>query len=215
AGVEAVAADLTAAGYRALALPTDVSVGSQLEAAVAKTVERFGRLDIVVANAAIQLHTEDVNLHELPESIWDRTHDVNYKGVFLTAKYGLAHFVRQGDGGVIVIVASIAGLKGSVANPAYGAGKAGLLGLNRHIAVHYAKHGVRCNAVCPGALERTPNHDIHPDAGGREARMNATIPLGRLGRPEDIAPTIAFLASDDARYATGAIFVVDGGLTAI
>ncbi|GIV80237.1 MAG: short-chain dehydrogenase [Litorilinea sp.] len=213
AGVEAVAAELTAAGHPALAIPTDVSDAGQVEAAVARTVERFGRLDILVPNAGIQLHDLDVDLHQLPEEVWDRTHAVNYRGVFLTVKYGLAQFLRQGDGGVIVIVSSVTALNGASANPAYMTGKTGLLGLNRHIAVHYAKHGVRCNAVCPGALERTPSHERHPDPTGRAAQLIQRIPLGRLGRPEDIAPFITFLAGPDASYATGACFVIDGGLT--
>ena len=214
AGVEAVAEELNQAGPVALAIPTDVSQADQLEAAVARTVTQFGRLDIVVPNAGIQLHREDVDLHQLPEEIWDKTHDVNYRGVYLTCKAGLAQFVKQGDGGVIVIVASVTAMSGRSGNPAYLSGKHGLIGLNRYIAVHYAEHGVRCNAVCPGALERTPNHDRHPNAAGRETRMKQDIPLGRLGTPEDIAPFITFLATPAAGYATGAYFLVDGGLSA-
>ncbi len=212
-GVQAIAAELEAAGHAALAIPTDVSDARQVEAAVAQTVDRFGRLDILVPNAGIQLHDRDVNLHELPEEVWDRTHNVNYRGIYLTTKYGLAQFLKQGDGGVIIIVASVTALSGASHNPAYMSGKHGLIGLNRYIAVHYAKYGVRCNAVCPGALERTPNHDIHPDPEGRETRLKAKVPLGRLGRPEDIAPFITFLATPEASYATGAYFVVDGGLS--
>jgi NAD(P)-dependent dehydrogenase (short-subunit alcohol dehydrogenase family) len=212
-GVEAVTAELIAAGHEALALPTDVADSNQVEGAVARTVAHFGRLDIVVANAGIQLHREDVNLHELPEEIWDRTHDVNYRGVYLTCKHALAQFVKQGAGGVIVIVSSVTALNGRSNNPAYLSGKHGLIGLARYIAVHYAKHGVRCNAVCPGALERTPNHDRHPNPAGREATLTPRIPLGRLGRPEDIAPMITFLCTPEAAYATGAFFVVDGGLS--
>ncbi len=212
-GVRAVAAELESAGRSALAIPSDVSDAKQVEASVARTVERFGRLDILVPNAGIQLHGRDVNLHELPEEVWDRTHNVNYRGVYLTAKYGLAQFLKQGGGGVIVIVASVTALSGSSANPAYMSGKHGLIGLSRYIAVHYAKYGVRCNAVCPGALERTPNHDNHPDPEGRKARLEGAIPMGRLGTPEDIAPFITFLATSEAGYATGAYFVVDGGLT--
>lgn len=212
-GVQAVAQELTAAGHQALALPIDVADGAQVAAAVAQTVAHFGRLDFVVANAGIQLHTQDVNLHELPEEIWDRTHDVNYRGVYLTCKHGLAQLVQQGAGGAIVIVASVTALNGRSVNPAYMSGKHGLIGLTRYIAVHYAKHGIRCNAVCPGALERTPNHDIHPNPVGREQMISERAPLGRLGRPEEIAPMIAFLCSDDASYATGASFVIDGGLS--
>lgn len=210
AGVETVASELGTAG---LAIPLDVTDARQIEAAVAQTVAHFGRLDIVVANAGIQLHREDVNLHELPEEIWDRTHSVNYRGVYLTCKYGLSQMIKQGDGGAIVIVASVTAFSGRSHNPAYMAGKHGLIGLNRYIAVHYGQYGIRCNAVCPGALERTPNHDQHPNPEGREQTLIQRIPLGRLGRPEDIAPFIVFLASPEARYATGAYFLVDGGLS--
>jgi NAD(P)-dependent dehydrogenase (short-subunit alcohol dehydrogenase family) len=213
AGVQAMAEELTAAGHAALALPADVADSGQMAEAVAQTVAYFGRLDLIVANAGIQLHTQDVNLHELPEEVWDRTHDVNYRGVYLTCKQGLAHLVRQGEGGAIVIVSSVTALNGRSVNPAYMSGKHGLIGLTRYIAVHYAGHGIRCNAVCPGALERTPNHDVHPNPGGREQMINERAPLGRLGRPEEIAPMIAFLCSDDASYATGAHFVLDGGLS--
>lgn len=212
-GVQMVAQELTAAGHAALALPTDVANSEQVAAAVAQTVAVFGRLDLVVANAGIQLHTQDVKLHELPEEVWDRTHAVNYRGVYLTCKHGLAQLVKQGERGALVIVSSVTALNGRSVNPAYMSGKHGLIGLTRYIAVHYAKHGIRCNAVCPGALERTPNHENHPDPHGREQMISTRAPLGRLGRPEEIAPMITFLCSDDASYATGAQFVVDGGLS--
>jgi NAD(P)-dependent dehydrogenase (short-subunit alcohol dehydrogenase family) len=213
AGVHAVAEELKTNGHAALGIPTDVSDAQQIEDAIQQTVAHFGQLDILVPNAGIQLHDRDMNLHELPAEVWDQTHDVNYRGVYLTCKYGLAQFLRQGDGGVIVIVASVTAFSGASVNPAYMAGKHGLIGLNRYIAVHYARYGVRCNAVCPGALERTPNHDIHLDPAGREARLTAKIPLGRLGTPDDIAPFITFLATPEAAYATGAYFLVDGGLS--
>lgn len=222
-GVEAVAAELTQAGHSALAIPTDVSDSAQVSEAVAKTVEHFGKLDIVVASAGIQIHDQDVDLHQLPEEIWDKTHDVNYRGIYLTTKYALAQFLRQAGGdatsaprkinGSIIIVASITGLNGRSANVSYLTGKHGLLGLNRYIAVHYGPRGIRCNAVSPGALEATPNHDIHPDPEGRKAKLTAAIPAGRLGVPEDIAPFITFLATPEASYANGANFVIDGGVT--
>lgn len=208
--VAAVAAEL---GASALAVPLDVSKAAQVTAAVATTVSHFGRLDIVVASAGIQLHTQDVNLHTLPEDVWDQTHDVNYRGVFLTCKAALAQMMQQGEGGAIVIVSSVTALNGRSPNVAYLSGKHGLIGLARHIGVHYAQYGIRCNAVCPGALERTPNHDQHPDPTGRAASLPQRIPAGRLGRPEDIAPWITFLATPEAGYATGATFVIDGGLS--
>ncbi len=212
-GVLSIASEISARGQTAVGIPTDISDPRQVEIAIERTASQFGQLDILVPNAGIQLHDRDVHLHELPEEVWDATHNVNYRGVYLTTKYGLARFVNQGTGGIIVIVASITALNGSSRNPSYMSGKHGLLGLNRYIAVHYAEHGVRCNAVCPGGLERTPNHDIHPDPEGRQARLKEAVPLGRLGKPEDIAPFITFLASDEASYATGANFVVDGGIT--
>lgn len=213
AGVDAVAKELDQAGHHALAITADVADGQQVADAVNWAVGHYGRLDVVVASAGIQLHQEDLNLHELPEEVWDRTHDVNYRGVYLTCKHALAEFVKQGDGGAIVIVASVTAMNGRSNNPAYLSGKHGLIGLNRYIAVHYAKHGVRCNAVCPGALERTPNHDRHPNPDGREQMLSQRVPLGRLGKPEEIAPMITFLCTEDASYATGAYFVIDGGLS--
>lgn len=212
AGVEAIADELNNAGHDALALVADVADAAAVATAIARTTEHFGRLDLVVASAGIQLHREDQNLHEMDDAVWDRTHNVNYRGVYLTCKHGLAQMVKQGDGGAIVIVSSVTALNGRSANGAYLSGKHGLLGLNRYIAVHYAKHGIRCNAVCPGALERTPNHDQHPDPLGREKSLNARIPMGRPGKPEEIAPVITFLCTDAAAYMTGANVVVDGGL---
>lgn len=212
-GVKSVAGEINSGGGKAIAIPTDVSDSEQLTAAVEETVKQFGRLDIAVASAGIQMHTEDVDLHQLSEDAWDRTHDVNYRGVMLTCKHSLARMVEQGSGGSIVIISSITAVNGRSANVSYMSGKTGLLGLNRHVAVHYAKHGIRCNAVLPGALELTPNHDRHPNAAGRAELMASTVPLGRMGTPDDIAPTVVFLCSDEARYATGGQFVVDGGFT--
>ncbi len=213
AGVQTVAAKICEKGGKALALETDVTREGDIEMAVARTVDRFGGLDAVVANAGVQRHKTDVNLFEMSEDEWDRTQDVNLRGVFRTCKHGLARMIEQGNGGAIVIVSSITALNGRTTNVSYMTAKSGLLGMNRHIAVHYAKHGIRCNAVCPGALERTPDWDDHPDPDGRGRAMVDATPLGRLGTPQDIAPWIAFLLSDEAGFATGGTFVVDGGLT--
>ncbi len=207
-----VALQIERSGSRARAVACDVSKADQVEAAVASTVDAFGGLDIVVANAGIQLHREDVHLHELPDAVWDRTHDVNYRGVFLTCKHALAAMVSKGSG-VVCIVSSVTALAGTTPNVAYASGKAGLLNLNRHIAVHYGPRGIHSFAVCPGALERTPDWNDHPDPEGRRARMTSRIPVGRLGTPEDIAPLIVFLAGPGGGYVNGACVVIDGGLT--
>jgi NAD(P)-dependent dehydrogenase (short-subunit alcohol dehydrogenase family) len=213
ASIEDVAAEISAAGMNALAIPTDVTLESDVQTAVAAAVNAFGGVDIVVANAGIQRHKTDVNLFEMDEAEWDRTQDVNLRGVFRTCKHGLAQMIEQERGGTVIIVSSITALNGRTPNVSYMTTKSGLLGMSRHIAVHYAKYGIRCNAVCPGALEQTPNWDDHPNPEGREAAMVAATPLGRLGTAEDIAPWIAFLASDEAGFATGGTFVIDGGIT--
>lgn len=213
AGIEEVAKEIVSAGGQARAIVTDVTKEDDLKAAVDAAVDAFGGLDIVVANAGIQRHKTDVNLFEMSESEWDKTQDVNLRGVFRTCKHGLAQMIDQGRGGSVIIVSSITALNGRTPNVSYMTTKSGLLGMSRHIAVHYAKHGIRCNAVCPGALEQTPDWEDHPDPDGRESAMITATPLGRLGTAEDIAPWIAFLASDEAGFATGGTFVVDGGIT--
>ncbi|MEM7254852.1 MAG: SDR family oxidoreductase [Pseudomonadota bacterium] len=208
-----VATELTDAGYSALAVTTDVTREADIERAVAASVETFGRLDVVVANAGIQRHRADRDLPTLAEDEWDLTQNVNLRGVYRTCKHGLRQLIEQGDGGSIVIVSSITAISGLSANVSYMTAKAGLLGFNRHIAVHYAQYGIRSNAICPGALEQTPDWADHPNPERRKEMMEQDIPLGRLGRSEDIAPFVTFLASDESSYANGANFVVDGGLT--
>ena len=213
-GVLQVATELRDDGFEAIGIPTDVADEQQVEAAVAKTVNAFGRLDFAVASAGVQLHDRDHTLHELDESVWDLTHQINYRGVFVTCKYALAQMMKQGEGGALVIISSVTATSGVSANVSYLSGKHGLLGLNRHIGRHYGKYGIRCNCIGPSALDRTPNHDLHPNPEERAAQLQSAIPLGRTATPDDIAPWVTFLCSDDARYATGAFFLVDGGLSA-
>mgnify|MGYP006288553029 FL=1 len=214
-GVNEVAAQIAEAGGQSLAVSTDVAEAASVKAAVSRTVEEFGQLDVAVANAGVQLHQDDRCLHTMSDEAWDRTNNVNYRGVYLTCKMALAQMVEQETGGCIIIVASIAALSGVAENPAYTASKHGLIGLGRHIAVHYAKHNIRCNVICPGALEHTPNHEDHPDPEGRRNARIDRIPMQRLGTPAEIASWILFLSSPAASYANGAIIPVDGGFSAM
>jgi NAD(P)-dependent dehydrogenase (short-subunit alcohol dehydrogenase family) len=212
--ISEVVSFIAASGGEAFPLIADVSDENQIAGAVDQVVAHWGGLDVVVANAGIELVGEDARAHELTKEVWDRTIAVNLTGIFLTCKHGIRALLASG-GGSVICTASPTGLFGCAPGySAYSASKAGVYGLTRVMANDYARHGIRVNAVIPG-FTNTPMTKYFMENDREREGLLRTIPLGRPGEPEEVAAVILFLASDEASYVTGAAWASDGGMTAI
>ncbi len=202
--VAPVVAELEGFGVQALGIPTDVSRSGDIQRMVQQTIERFGKIDILVNNAGKVLVKPMV---EQSEADWDRVVDVNLKGVFLCCRYVLPEMIAR-KRGAIINIASIAAFHVTVPHVPYAASKAGVVALTRDLAYEVARYGIRVNAIAPGPIETPMSQMVSAE---QRQSISRTIPLGRMGQPEDIGEAAAFLASDAASFITGATLPVSGG----
>jgi NAD(P)-dependent dehydrogenase (short-subunit alcohol dehydrogenase family) len=192
-------------GGEVLVLGCDVSKPEQVEAAIGRVVEIFGRLDIAFNNAGVENKAAPV--HEIDLADWDRILDINLRGTFVCMKHELAQMVRQG-GGIIVNTSSGAGIRGVAGGASYAASKHALIGLTKSAALDYAKKNIRVNAILPGNIE-TPMIDRF--TGGDIQKAIDLEPVGRLGKPEEIADAVLWMCAELGAFVTGAAISVDGG----
>ena len=207
--VKVATEELKAKGYRVLGVHCDVSEDAQVEAMVKQAVDTFGKLDVAYNNAGIQNELADAA--DQTRQDYDKVMGVNLRGVWSSMKYELQQMRKQGSG-AIVNCSSLGGLIGGPERGIYHAAKHGVIGFTKSAAMEYAKRGVRINDICPGMIE-TPMGEQMIATGQGEAlkQMEKSIPMGRQGRPEEIASVVLFLCSDAASYITGQSISVDGG----
>lgn len=214
AAAQRVADVIVGGGGAATAVRVDVGDEASVSSGFETLVEGFGGLDALCAAAGVQMFGSDARCHELDVDVWEATHRVNIRGMFLSCKHALPHLVDAG-GGSIVLIGSPTGLYGVAPGfTAYSSSKAAALGLMRVIAADYAAQGVRATMVVPG-FTRTPLvRQIFDDPTLLRTELDR-IPLGRAGEPGEIGALVSFLCSKDAAFATGAVFTMDGGVTAV
>lgn len=196
---------ITEISPKSIFIPIDVANEESVKNAISKTVNTFGRLDIALNNAGIG--APPTGIHDLTSKDWQRVIDINLTGNFYCVKHELEQFLKQG-GGVIVNLASLAGIMPEATAPAYTASKHGVVGLTKNIAIQYGAKNIRANALCP-AYVITP---MTENAGEEfHKKWIAEVPMGRLGRPEEVAKAFIFFASEDSSYCNGTSLIIDGG----
>jgi NAD(P)-dependent dehydrogenase (short-subunit alcohol dehydrogenase family) len=205
AALQETAEHVKAAGAEVLAITCDVSKPEEIQAAVAQVVKTFGRIDCAFNNAGVE--NKAAPLHEIELQEWDRILNINLRGTFVCMKHEIAQMVRQG-GGVVVNTSSGAGIRGVAGGAAYAASKHAIIGMTKSAALDYAKQNIRVNAILPGNIA-TPMMDRF--TGGDIQKAIDLEPVGRLGKPEEIAGAVLWMCSDLGGFVTGSSIVVDGG----
>lgn len=204
----ATAAAIETAGGTALAIPTDVADRGSVEAMAATALERFGRVDVLMNNAGVLDAYEPAA--ETTDETWRRVLGVNLDGIFFTSRALIPQMLGNG-GGAIVNVASTAGLNGGNGGAAYTTSKHAVIGFTRQLCFDYARRGLRCNVLCPGAVETGMTKEIFASPSAEVMKAVESAPIGRWAQPEELAAAALFLASEDASFVNGAVYVVDGG----
>ena len=212
--LEETVRDVERGGGTAAWLQGDVSAEADAERMVDETVSRLGGLDVLVNNAGIIVRNASVTAVSVED--WERVVNIDLTGVFLVSRFALRQMVKARRGGAVVNVSSVSGIMGDPNMAPYNAAKGGVNLLTKSMALDYAPHQIRVNSVCPGRVATPmPRGRLKPGENWEEvlSQWGKSIPLGRVGEPEDIAQAILFLASDEAAWITGATLVVDGGST--
>jgi NAD(P)-dependent dehydrogenase (short-subunit alcohol dehydrogenase family) len=206
-GAQNTVSDIEKSGGKALAVQVDVKNKAQVQGMVDSAVKIMGRVDVLVNNAGIFSRGPSI---EISEGDWDRMMDINVKGPFLCSQAVLKHMVEKKVPGALIHMSSISGFVGFAESLAYCTAKGALLQMSKVLALEYGPHGIRSNVIAPGTFNTAMNDWFLKDEEFRKGSL-ASIPLGRLGEPEEIASTVVFLASDEASYFNGAEFLHDGG----
>lgn len=210
---ESIVKEINAGGGRAQFVKTDVTQTAQVKQMIAACVAAYGRLDGAFNNAGIE--GTFTSITKMTEADYDRTLNVDLKGVWLCVKYQIEQFMKQGGGGSIVSTASVAGLIGTRGGSAYCAAKHGVVGLTKCAALEYARKAIRVNAVCPGVIQTAMVDRMKAETGIAHQNLIDQEPMARLGEPREIGEAVVWLLSDLSSFVTGIAMPVDGGYTAV
>ncbi|MGI6542177.1 MAG: 3-oxoacyl-[acyl-carrier-protein] reductase [Limnochordia bacterium] len=202
----AVLDEIADSGGQAIVVPMDVTDSASCEAAVASVLAQWHKIDVLVNNAGI---TRDALLLRMNEEQWDAVIDTNLKGVYRCSRAVLRPMLKARSG-CIINISSVVGITGNAGQANYAAAKAGIIGFTKSLALELAARNIRVNAIAPGYMETEMTQELAPE---QRSQLLSRIPLGKTGRPEDVAAATAFLVSDDAAYITGQTLVIDGGIS--